>query len=231
MLLWLAGGAFLASGAGAGLSGKVSAVNQVRAGVVLELLGVLGVAIFANSDGGWGAVAPFLAVYGVGVGLATAQLTGVIMVDVPLEKVGQGSGSQSTVRQIGSALGIAVLGTALFTSTQSIGEHNLKQTAYVQSLPAAVQDEVVKATSEVVVDSAGGALQALDKVVMGQAMPKGGGMIDGNQTQEVLKAGNSAFTDGVKTTGYVAAGFLFLGLLSTLNLGSAKGGVTGRKPE
>jgi len=125
VLLWLAGGAFLASGAGAGLSGKVSAVNQVRAGVVLELVGVLGVALFAGNDGGWGAIAPFLAVYGIGVGLATAQLTGVIMVDVPVEKIGQGSGSQSTVRQIGSALGIAVLGTALFTSVQAVGETRL----------------------------------------------------------------------------------------------------------
>jgi EmrB/QacA subfamily drug resistance transporter len=228
VLLWLAGGAFFASGLAGATSGKVSAVLQVRVGVVLELLGVLGVAIFAQTDGGWGMVAPFLFVYGVGVGLATSQLTGVIMVDVPIEKVGQGSGSQSTVRQIGSALGIAVLGTALFTSTQSIGEHNLKQTAYVQSLPAAAQDDVVKAASDVVVDSAGGALPQLDKVIMGAGMKLGAGMPTAEQGKEILTAGNTAFTDGVKTTGYVAAGFLFLGLLSTLNLGSKTGG-RGRK--
>ena len=40
------------------------------------------------------------------------------MIDVPLDKIGQGSGSQSTVRQIGSALGIAVIGTTLFSATQ-----------------------------------------------------------------------------------------------------------------
>ncbi len=60
VLLWLAGGAFLASGVGGALSGKISAAAQVRAGVVLELLGVLGIAIFAPTDGGWGAVAPYL---------------------------------------------------------------------------------------------------------------------------------------------------------------------------
>ena len=230
VLLWLAGGAFLASGAGAGLSGKVSAVNQVRAGVVLELLGVLGIALFAGSDGGWGVVAPFLAIYGIGVGLATAQLTGVIMVDVPLEKVGQGSGSQSTVRQIGSALGIAVLGTALFTSVQSIGETKLEQTAYVQSVPADHRGEVIKEVSEVVVDSAGGALQNLDMVTMGVAMKHHApAPITPDQAKEVKTAGFEAFTSGVHATGFWAAGFLFLGLLSTFNLGGAKSGSRKRK--
>ncbi|MFM5967587.1 MAG: MFS transporter [Micrococcales bacterium] len=230
VLLWLAGGAFLASGAGAGLSGKVSAVNQVRAGVVLELLGVLGVAIFAGNDGGWGLVAPCLAIYGIGVGLATAQLTGVIMVDVPLEKVGQGSGSQSTVRQIGSALGIAVLGTALFTSVQAVGETKLEQTAYVQSIPAEHRSMIVKAVSDVVVESAGGALQQLDQLTAGVAMQHGSLVaMTPDQAAEIKAAGFESFSQGVRTTGYFAAGFLFLGLLSTFNLGGAKTGARSRK--
>ncbi|MFM5967808.1 MAG: hypothetical protein ACKOQ8_02040, partial [Micrococcales bacterium] len=216
--------------AGAGLSGKVSAVNQVRAGVVLELLGVLGVAIFAGNDGGWGLVAPCLAIYGIGVGLATAQLTGVIMVDVPLDKVGQGSGSQSTVRQIGSALGIAVLGTALFTSVQAVGETKLEQTAYVQSIPAEHRSMVVNAVSDVVVESAGGALQQLDQLTAGVAMQHGSLIaMTPDQAAEVKAAGFESFSQGVRTTGYVAAGFLFLGLLSTFNLGGAKTGARSRK--
>ena len=52
----------------------------------------------------------------MGVGLATAQLTGVVLADVPVERSGQASGMASTMRQLGSALGIAVLGTTLFSS-------------------------------------------------------------------------------------------------------------------
>ena len=63
---------------------------------------------------------PFLFVYGFGVGLATAQLTGVVLSDVPVRESGQASGTQSTSRQVGSALGIAILGTVLFTSTAGI---------------------------------------------------------------------------------------------------------------
>ncbi len=220
VLLWLAGGAFLASGVGGALSGKISAAAQVRAGVVLELLGVLGIAVFAPTDGGSGAVAPFLLLYGIGVGLATAQLTGVIMVDVPPAKIGQASGSQSTVRQIGSALGIAVLGTALFTSVQSIGETKLEQTGYVQSIAAEQREGLVQEVSTVVVESAGGALPKLGEVTGGLGFKYGAtAPISEAQAAEIVTAGNEAFTQGVHITGYFAAGFLLLGLLSTFSLG------------
>jgi hypothetical protein len=55
---------------------------------------------------------PVLLVDGMGVGLATAQLASAVLADVPVERSGQGSATQSTGRQMGSALGIAVLGTA-----------------------------------------------------------------------------------------------------------------------
>ncbi|MEI6591141.1 MAG: MFS transporter, partial [Actinomycetes bacterium] len=97
VLLWLAGGAFLASGLGGAMSGKVAPARAVQLGVLLELIGVIGTAFAVGADAGWGWVAPCLLLYGLGIGFATAQLTGVIMVDVPLELSGQGSGSQSTV--------------------------------------------------------------------------------------------------------------------------------------
>ena len=48
-----------------------------------------------------------------GLGLASAQLTGTVLRDVPVEVSGQGSATQSTVRQIGSALGTAFAGGTL----------------------------------------------------------------------------------------------------------------------
>lgn len=215
VILWLAGGAFLASGIAGGLGSKVTGVQLVRAGVILELVGVLGIAVFANTGQGWGPIAPFLLLYGIGVGFATAQLTGVIMAGVPLEKIGQASGSQSTVRQIGSALGIAVLGTILFTSTQASAELRIRETEFVQTLTAAQQDEFVTAISTPVVDSAGAALPGITEFLLSQGAPQ-------NVADDVQAAANNGFTDGVKATGYAAAGFLFLGLLTTFNLGARK---------
>ena len=79
VLLWLAGGAFVASGAAGASGGKIPPRVSVQVGVLLELFGVAGIAFFAANGGGWGPIAPFLFIYGFGVGMATAQLTGVIL--------------------------------------------------------------------------------------------------------------------------------------------------------
>jgi EmrB/QacA subfamily drug resistance transporter len=215
VLLWLAGGAFLASGVGGAMSGKLPAVRAVQIGVLFELLGVIGISVFATTGGGWWPVAPFLLLYGIGVGLATAQLTGVIMVEVPLEKIGQASGSQSTVRQIGSALGIAVLGTVLFTATQASAESHIRQITFVSEATKAQQDIFVKNISDPVVDSAGAALPQVSAFLQSQGLPK-------SAADEVQNAANNGFTDGVKATGWAAAGFLFLGLLSTFSMGARR---------
>ena len=212
VLLWLAGGAFLASGVGGALSGKLSAVNAVRIGVLLELIAVAGIAFIASTSGGWQGIAPFLAVYGVGVGLATAQLTGVIMVDVPNEKTGQASGSQSTVRQIGSALGIAVLGTVLFTSTQASIETRINELPALSVVDAPTRQVIADQIAGPVADSAGAAIVAIPQFLTAQGMPQ-------DVANQVTIAAADGFTDGMKATGWAAAFFLLLGLGSTYNLG------------
>ena len=175
--------------------------------MLLELVGVMGVAVVASQSLGWASIAPFLFVYGIGIGLATAQLTGVIMGDVPMEKAGQGSGSQSTVRQVGSALGIAVLGTLLFTGTQSSLETRLSDIGLQQA-----QSQVLV---EAVVDSAGGAIPGLENGLTQQGLPV-------EIAAEVKIAAGDAFTDGAKFSAWAAAGFLLLGLFSTFNLGTRR---------
>ena len=215
VLLWLAGGAFLASGVGGAMSGKLPAVRAVQIGVLFELIGVAGISLVATTGGGWWPVAPFLLLYGIGVGLATAQLTGVIMVDVPMAKIGQASGSQSTVRQIGSALGIAVLGTILFTATQAAADTRLNDTQALQSMPSDQRASFIEGLSTTVVDSSGGFLPMIKGTLLDAGAPE-------SVAVEIQKAANDSFTDGVKATGWAAAGFLFLGLLSTFAMGARR---------
>jgi EmrB/QacA subfamily drug resistance transporter len=215
VLLWLAGGAFLASAVGGAMSGKLPAVRAVQIGVLFELVGVAGIALVASTEGGWWPVAPFLLLYGIGVGLATAQLTGVIMVEVPMDKIGQASGSQSTVRQVGSALGIAVLGTVLFTATQASADARIREVSFVAEAPAAQQDIFIANVSDPVVESAGSALPMISAFLQSQGIPEA-------PADEVQFAAAEGFTDGVKATGWAAAGFLFLGLLSTFSMGARR---------
>jgi EmrB/QacA subfamily drug resistance transporter len=207
VLLWLAGGAFLASGAGGAMSGKVAPAVAVRLGVLLELIGVVVVGLAIGADTGWGWLAPGLFLYGVGIGLATAQLTGVIMIDVPMEKAGQGSGSQSTVRQIGSALGIAVLGTMLFSATQGVLESKLNDL----NVTGKQQTAIVS----VVVDSAGGAIPELESGLVANHVPA-------PVAADIAKASGEAFSEGARWTALAAGFFLLLGFLSTFNLAARR---------
>ena len=207
VLLWLAAGAFLASGVGGALSGKLPPARAVQIGVGLELIGVLGVALFSSTEAGWIILAPLLFLYGIGIGLATAQLTGVIMVDVPMSSTGQASGSQSTVRQVGSALGVAVLGTLLFTGTQVSMEQRLSDL----EVPTAQSVVIVDA----VVDSAGSAIPGLTEGLVSQQVPQ-------SLAEDIASAAGEAFTDGAKWAAWSAAGFLLLGFASTFYLGSQK---------
>jgi EmrB/QacA subfamily drug resistance transporter len=209
VILWLAGGAFVASGAAGATSGKIAPATAVRFGVLLELVGVVASAFAIGADSGWGWVAPGLFIYGVGVGFATAQLTGVIMIDVPQSKAGQGSGSQSTVRQIGSALGIAVIGTTLFTATQASLDARLADIG----ASAATNDLV----SNGVVDSAGGIIPSLNTLL---TTPHAPFAVTKNVAQQITDASGAAFSDGAKWAALTAAVFLLVGLASTFRLGS-----------
>lgn len=200
ILIALAAGSFVASGFAGASSGKISAVLVVRAGLVAEIVGVVAAGLVVGWDAGtqsaWLWLLPALFVYGFGVGLATAQLTGVILQDVPVELSGQGSGTQSTARQVGSALGIAILGTVLFTGTAGILSSSLDD----RGLPAQERDQIVSA----VVDSSGGAIAGL------AADPA---------TAPIAADAKAAFSDATRLSAFTAAGFLVVGLLATIPLG------------
>jgi len=193
VLLALAIGSFVASGVAGALGNRVSPLTIVRVGLAAEIIGVAGLGTVISVDATWLSIVPFLFVYGMGVGLATAQLTGVVLGDVPVDQSGQGSATSSTARQIGSALGIAVLGTVLFTSVGLSLEAKLA----AQDIPAATSTQIVDA----VVDSAGAAIPALDA-----------------QNPDVADAAREAFSEGTRYSAYAAAGFLVVGLLASLRL-------------
>ncbi|MBC7724282.1 MAG: MFS transporter, partial [Burkholderiaceae bacterium] len=196
VLLALAVGSFVASGFAGAFGNRIAAVVVVRVGLMAEIVGVAGLGVMISSTATWLSIVPFLFVYGFGVGLATAQLTSVVLKDVPIDQSGQGSGTSSTSRQIGSALGIAILGTVLFTSVGASLD------AKLADLPADTRSQVVAA----VVDSAGAAIPSLD-----------------TQGTQIADAARDAFSEGTRYSAFAAAGFLVLGFLATLRLSAAKG--------
>src|SRR5207247_2787042 len=68
---------------------------------------------------------PVLVVYGAGVGLAISQVTSTVLMSIPWQKAGVGSGANNTVRQIGSAFGIAVIGAILVAQLSTMGHSEI----------------------------------------------------------------------------------------------------------
>jgi len=119
LILALAMGTFLISGGTPQLSARMGGRAVVRLGLALEAIAILGLSFSFSLTVSSLVIAAWLFLYGAGVGLATAQLTSVILADVPVSQSGQASGLQSTFRQLGSSLGVALLGALFFTTLGS----------------------------------------------------------------------------------------------------------------
>lgn len=193
-LLPLAVGSFAASGFASPLSRSRGPAAVVRLGLLLEIVGIAGLGLVVSAGTPWALPVPFLFCYGMGIGLATAQLTGVVLSEVPVERSGQGSGTQSTVRQVGSALGIAVLGTLLFSGLSVDLDHRLSE---VKGVDPARREQIVSAVQR----SAGGAIAGLSR------------------RPEIAGAAKESFAVGTRYAAFGAAGFLAVGLLASLSLG------------
>ncbi|MBX3082615.1 MAG: MFS transporter [Anaerolineae bacterium] len=110
------------------LSTRFGAKWVVTTGMICEALALFIIASLFNVDTPiWQLMLAFT-LYGVGVGLAIAQLANIVLSDVPPEKAGVASGANNTIRQIGAALGIAVIGAVLFGNFATAAKPLVEQT-------------------------------------------------------------------------------------------------------
>jgi MFS family permease len=86
---------------------------------------------------------PFL-LSGIGIGFAVAPVTSAVMATAPRDRVGNASGVLSTMRQVGSLLGIAVLGAVL---QNRITANITEGVQAITQLPDAVKQKIVAAAS------------------------------------------------------------------------------------
>lgn len=179
-MLPLAGTFVLFSQIGPALAKRYSMRNIL---VVSLLMVAGGVFMFSGltPTTSYGYLLVSLVVMGGGMAVAMPLSTDGIMSSIPKRKAGVGSAINDTTREVGGALGIAVLGSLLASSYR-----------------ASVSDRVVDAPTEVfeaASESIGGALQAAGQLGEGGA--------------EIVAAANVSFTDGMTTT-FIAAGVVIL---------------------
>ncbi len=137
--------AFVGGGIGGQLSRRFGPKYVITVGLALEALGIwLYVAAFSESTTFW-SLLPALMLHGIGIGFATSQLTNVVLSDIPPQKAGSASGAAGMVRQVGTALGIALIG-AIFVSQAT--SHVRLDIAKASDVPPAVRAQVVKSVGD-----------------------------------------------------------------------------------
>lgn len=196
VLTALAVGALVSGGAARHLAGAIGPTRTVRLGMMLEIIGIVGVGlVLAPTRSPWWMTIP-LFIYGIGLGLASAQLTSVVLEDVPPEKSGRASAMTSTFRQLGSALGSAILGAVLFAGLGYFTTEDLKS---VSTLPAEQQAQVVDSVK----GSAGQSIRQLETIP---------------ELATEVTAAKEGYSTAARDTAFLAALFVLFGLLVSYGL-------------
>jgi len=111
----------IAAPIGGRMTRYVSITSIVRTGLALESIGLLSVALAISAHVSFLALLPGMMLFGLGVGFASSQLTNVILSDIDPGKAGVAGGTNTTVRQVGLALGIATFASFIDASTRTSG--------------------------------------------------------------------------------------------------------------
>lgn len=200
-------GAFVSGGFASEIGRRTSPSAVASIGLLIETIGLAGFFFTVVPDISKSIIVLWLVVYGIGLGMASAQLTSTVLVDVPPLKSGQGSATQSTVRQLGSALGIALMGTILV----SFLTVNVNNSLNSIDLPK----EALTGIESSVVETAGASISGIkhdNKMV--QFPPE--------EKDKLFKALDDSFTKSSVDTIGVSALILGLGFILSLFLPKKK---------
>ena len=170
----------LVSPRSAGLAERFGTTTVIAFGFTFIVLG-LAVMSLVEPSSPYLMIAFALVLLAMGMGITVAPATGAIMQSVPLNKAGVGSAVNDTTREVGGAMGIAVLGsiaTSAYRSNVDVGA--------LPAEPAAIASE-----------SIGGAVAVAQQ-------------IGGEAGAALATSAGEAFTDAFTTTMTAAAGVALL---------------------
>jgi EmrB/QacA subfamily drug resistance transporter len=141
-------GMMLGTGLGAHLAGHLGGRGSVVAGTVLAACGVATQAAFIDGTS-YAPTGVGLLLFGLGAGMAMPAATDLIMSTLPPARAGVGSAVNDTVREIGGALGVAVIGSVAASGYTSNLQSQLDR---IGGIPASVRGSLT--------DNVGAALEA-----------------------------------------------------------------------
>jgi EmrB/QacA subfamily drug resistance transporter len=112
-LLPMAGAAFIGATMSARVAQRIGTKLTVSLGILIAAGGLFYFYSIAAVDTSYGNIALGMCITALGIGSTMSPATNSVMGSVPVDEAGVGSAMNDTNRQIGGALGVAVLGTIL----------------------------------------------------------------------------------------------------------------------
>jgi EmrB/QacA subfamily drug resistance transporter len=178
------------------LTRYVGVARVVQLGLFLEFVGLVFVAFVVDPTMGFVDLLVPYGLFGFGIGFASSQLTNVILSDISPDKSGVASGASSTLRQVGGALGVAVVGSIFANLTVQ----RTLDAVRAAHLPASLRDTAVAG-----VNAQGASFP----------VPHGASAADAATLTHALASG---ITDAVRPALLLAAGFVLVGAFVSLLL-------------
>ncbi len=169
------------------LTKRFAVRDVVTLGMVLTAAGVLQLS-FLDASSSYGQVLVGMFVMAAGMGLTMTPMTDLIMSSVPVTHAGVGSAMNDTTRELGTTLGVAILGSVL-------------SSVYADHLPATIGALPADA-AEAVRGSLGGA------IVVGQ-------QIGGDTGAQLIAVAQDAWTHGMQAALQVGAGIVGVAAVMT----------------
>ena len=126
--------------AGGKMNHRYGTTNVVRGGFFLEAVSLVLLIITVHPGLSFWQLFPSVALFGLGVGAASGQLTNLVLSEISMEKSGVASGANSTARQLGAALGAAMMGSLVTVQTTNHAVDSVR----AAGLPAGLTDTAVK---------------------------------------------------------------------------------------
>jgi EmrB/QacA subfamily drug resistance transporter len=193
-LLIFFGGFFVATQRGGKILDERGARPTVVAGC---LIAAVGFALWANQmpELSVGSQWPYMVLAGIGVGLVLSPANTDALNRVPRGRYGEATGITQTVRNFGSSLGLAVLGTVLILENKA----NLESTLGEEGIPKAEADGIAESLSE-----AGGGNEAAFAETAGA------------QAKEIFSAIQYDFALSSRTVFYCMAGVMAVAFVVAL---------------
>ena len=185
------------------LADRIGFRRILVSGTLTMAVGLVVITLMADADGGFLTVLPGTLILGAGVGLAMSPSTAAITSALPDEKQGVAASLNDTVRELGAAVGIALIGSVLNSTYRS----------NVESAVSGLPTEAAQTAEEGI----GGAL-----AVAGQLGPDGTALVD---------AARSAFVDGMAPALLLAAGACILSAAFTAIRGPKGAVEAGPRPD